>query len=499
MLPNGTYLIDALAGGGGTPGTISVGDDDDLLAQVGSLVFSGDILDIEGPIAIISAAPLVHTHAASEITDFSEAVDDRVAALLTAGDNVVLTYGDEPGDTLTISVPSMPWADLTGVPTTLAGYGIDDDVAALFAAHVAAADPHPTYTTAAELAAGISTHEADTTAVHGIANTAVLAVTNAFNTFTANQAISINQNNVTHFQVSNTTSGTAALAGFQFISDNNAAGATRSVEIRLKSEGHSTDPGVALWAGTNIPEFLVSIVRGSTAGAEKFRVRLGGTAMFAAVRLDTTNRRIISFYEASPPDLGGDEWMYLKNTTTAPTSGSVNGAVVWAASGNLHSYGDLISHGNVYANTTSNVLARANHTGTQAWATVDKTVSSLADLATRSATDLTGTLADARLSSNVPLLNASNIFTGGTQTFEAVTFNATATFGDTFEALGGLFDGMVQFNGGVDMQFSTLPLILPHFTTTQRDSLTASNGMCIYNSTVNKAQVRAAGVWDNMN
>lgn len=46
------------------------------------------------------------------------------------------------------------------------------------------------------------------------------------------------------------------------------------------------------------------------------------------------------------------------------------------------------------------------------WTKINKAGSSLADLATRSATDLsTGTLADARLSANVPLLNAANIFT----------------------------------------------------------------------------------------
>ncbi len=42
-----------------------------------------------------------HTHTASAVTDFSEAVDDRVAALLTAGTNITLTYNDGAG-TLTI-------------------------------------------------------------------------------------------------------------------------------------------------------------------------------------------------------------------------------------------------------------------------------------------------------------------------------------------------------------------------------------------------------------
>ena len=47
-------------------------------------------------------APISHTHSASQITDFAEATDDRVAALLVAGANVTLTYNDAAGS-LTIA------------------------------------------------------------------------------------------------------------------------------------------------------------------------------------------------------------------------------------------------------------------------------------------------------------------------------------------------------------------------------------------------------------
>ena len=43
-----------------------------------------------------------HTHTSSQITDFSEAVDDRVSALLVEGTNITLTY-DDGSNTLTIS------------------------------------------------------------------------------------------------------------------------------------------------------------------------------------------------------------------------------------------------------------------------------------------------------------------------------------------------------------------------------------------------------------
>jgi len=47
-------------------------------------------------------APTVHSHTASAVTDFAEAVDDRVGALLVAGTNVTLNYNDAAGS-LTIN------------------------------------------------------------------------------------------------------------------------------------------------------------------------------------------------------------------------------------------------------------------------------------------------------------------------------------------------------------------------------------------------------------
>jgi hypothetical protein len=49
----------------------------------------------------LGAAAASHTHTASEVTDFAEAVDDRVGALLVAGPNVTLTY-DDGANTITI-------------------------------------------------------------------------------------------------------------------------------------------------------------------------------------------------------------------------------------------------------------------------------------------------------------------------------------------------------------------------------------------------------------
>jgi len=53
----------------------------------------------------VDYAAASHTHTSTSISDFAEAVDDRVAALLIAGANVTLTY-DDIANTLTIDVTS---------------------------------------------------------------------------------------------------------------------------------------------------------------------------------------------------------------------------------------------------------------------------------------------------------------------------------------------------------------------------------------------------------
>lgn len=62
-------------------------------------LFSGVYGDLSGIPATFT--PAAHAHPASDVSDFAEAVDDRVAALLVAGTNITLTYNDA-GNSLTI-------------------------------------------------------------------------------------------------------------------------------------------------------------------------------------------------------------------------------------------------------------------------------------------------------------------------------------------------------------------------------------------------------------
>jgi hypothetical protein len=68
--------------------------------DLATVATSGSYLDLSD--VPLTFAPSAHTQAASTITDFAEAVDDRMAALLVAGSGVTLTYDDGAG-TLTVA------------------------------------------------------------------------------------------------------------------------------------------------------------------------------------------------------------------------------------------------------------------------------------------------------------------------------------------------------------------------------------------------------------
>jgi hypothetical protein len=80
--------------------------------------------DADGAVTgLAGKAPTVHTHTASAVTDFSEAVDDRVAALVKAGANVTLTYDDTAG-TLTIASAASGGGGAGGMSTPVGEPGM---------------------------------------------------------------------------------------------------------------------------------------------------------------------------------------------------------------------------------------------------------------------------------------------------------------------------------------------------------------------------------------
>lgn len=71
----------------------------------GKVQLAGDLAGTAGAPTVpglAGKAATVHTHISTDVTDFAESVDDRVAALVKAGANVTVTYDDTAG-TLTIA------------------------------------------------------------------------------------------------------------------------------------------------------------------------------------------------------------------------------------------------------------------------------------------------------------------------------------------------------------------------------------------------------------
>lgn len=97
-------LIGRMSGGGSQIDDLSPTDVRTLL----SISNVDNTSDLNKPIstatqtALDGKANTSHTHTASQVTDFSEAVDDRVASLLVAGTNITLSYNDV-ANTLTIA------------------------------------------------------------------------------------------------------------------------------------------------------------------------------------------------------------------------------------------------------------------------------------------------------------------------------------------------------------------------------------------------------------
>ncbi len=95
-------------GPAGAPGPPGASGSPDTAAQVLAKLItvdgagSGLDADLLDGMDSTAFAPVSHTHTAANVTDFSEAVDDRVAALLVQGANVTLTYNDA-ANTLTVA------------------------------------------------------------------------------------------------------------------------------------------------------------------------------------------------------------------------------------------------------------------------------------------------------------------------------------------------------------------------------------------------------------
>jgi hypothetical protein len=103
----------------GTFFTAAVDAGDVLIADQDSPTLESHWTIVNRNIDETAFATASHTHTASDITDFSEAVDDRAAALVVGGTDITVTYDDGAG-TLTIDSTAgggstLPVVDTTGI------------------------------------------------------------------------------------------------------------------------------------------------------------------------------------------------------------------------------------------------------------------------------------------------------------------------------------------------------------------------------------------------
>lgn len=94
-------------------GVLSDGDKGDVVVGGGGTVWT-----LDGAIQayLLNRANHTGTQAATTISDFSEAVDDRVAALLVPGTNITITYNDAAN---AITIASTAGGGLTGGSATI--------------------------------------------------------------------------------------------------------------------------------------------------------------------------------------------------------------------------------------------------------------------------------------------------------------------------------------------------------------------------------------------
>lgn len=91
----------------------------DTLAELNAIVTDATLIDTTDSRLSDARTPTTHTHASTDVTDFAEAVDDRVGTMVIGGTDITATYDDGAG-TLTIDSTaaggsSLPVADTTGI------------------------------------------------------------------------------------------------------------------------------------------------------------------------------------------------------------------------------------------------------------------------------------------------------------------------------------------------------------------------------------------------
>src|SRR6267142_198652 len=77
------------------------------------------------------------------------------------------------------------------------------------------------------------------------------------------------------------------------------------------------------------------------------------------------------------------------------------------------------------------------------------------------------------------------------------TFTTNVLIADNIFTTGGVEVAPTNVSCGIELQSSSTALIVSRMTTTQRNAMTAANGMLVYNTTANLFQFYENGGWVN--
>jgi len=280
---------------------------------------------------------------------------------------------------------------------------------------------------------GGATHAAVTTTVNGYMSAAdkvkLDAISAVVSAVTASAPLSSSGGLTPDISITrSSTSVDGYLAATDFVTFNNKQNAGNYITA-LTGDGTASGPNSAIFTlatvNTNIGSF------GSASSVGSFTVNAKGLiTAAAAVTIAITSTNVTDFATAA--------------SAAAPVQ-------------------------SIFGRTGSVIAATNDYT----WAQIDKTTSSFADITTRSATDInSGTLADARLTSNVALKNIDNAFSvsqtinvtgassilniaanGSTTNIAKIVFTGTASNGD-FQISGDGGDIFWQGGGSRNLQMA---------------------------------------------